>query len=76
MMPRKYSGEGERLETLTRLHNYDYEPVSIGRGVALAITGVNDQDDCAVVAIDGECDLVMGSDYVRGAEFSLTNSAN
>ena len=35
------------------------------------IAGVAEQDDCAVFSIDGRQDLVLGSDYIRGAGFQL-----
>ncbi len=35
------------------------------------IAGVVEQDDCALFAIDGRQDLVLGSDYIRGAGFRL-----
>lgn len=33
--------------------------------------GVLAQDDCAILQLHGEQDLVLGSDYVRGSEFRL-----
>ena len=33
--------------------------------------GCFDLDDCAVISIDGPCDVVLGTDYVRGVKFDL-----
>lgn len=42
------------------------------RGGAAAITcGADNRDDCAVLEIGGEFDLVIGSDFVRGTGFFL-----
>jgi thiamine-monophosphate kinase len=41
-----------------------------GAGVAL-LAGADAQDDCAVLRLSGEQELVVGSDYVRGAKFRL-----
>lgn len=38
---------------------------------AAVIAGADSQDDCAVVAIRGDQDFVIGSDYVRGPKFRL-----
>jgi thiamine-monophosphate kinase len=35
------------------------------------LVGADAQDDCAVFGLRGSMDLVVGSDYVRGAKFSL-----
>lgn len=35
------------------------------------LAGVNAQDDCAIFRIEGEQELVLGSDYVRGSKFRL-----
>lgn len=35
------------------------------------VAGADRQDDCAVVAVRGDQDLVIGSDYVRGPKFRL-----
>jgi thiamine-monophosphate kinase len=44
--------------------------LSDGGAVSLLI-GADAQDDCAVFRIQGDQELVMGSDYVRGAKFRL-----
>lgn len=38
---------------------------------ATLLAGADKQDDCAVFAFDGNVDLVVGSDYVRGPKFAL-----
>jgi thiamine-monophosphate kinase len=40
-------------------------------GAAPVLCGANDRDDCAVLEIGGEFDLVIGSDFVRGTGFFL-----
>lgn len=35
------------------------------------LKGADAQDDCAVVGVSGQMDLLLGSDYVRGARFDL-----
>jgi len=40
-------------------------------GAATVLCGANDRDDCAVLEIGGEFDLVIGSDFVRGTGFFL-----
>lgn len=43
-----------------------------GPGSAVTLTaGADAQDDCAVLHMDGPLDIVVGSDYVRGARFYL-----
>ncbi|MBA9002709.1 thiamine-phosphate kinase [Thermomonospora cellulosilytica] len=38
---------------------------------AQLLAGADAQDDCAVFRLDGSQELVLGSDYVRGAKFGL-----
>lgn len=45
-------------------------PAVPGAGVRAAV-GAADLDDCAVVPIDADQDLVVGSDFVRGEGFAL-----
>lgn len=44
--------------------------LSSGANVKL-IAGVLAQDDCAIFQVNGRQDIVLGSDYVRGAKFQL-----
>ncbi|RCG31531.1 thiamine-phosphate kinase [Sphaerisporangium album] len=44
--------------------------LSGGEEVELKV-GADAQDDCAVFHLDGQQDIVLGSDYVRGAKFML-----
>jgi thiamine-monophosphate kinase len=48
------------------------EQVSVDGGSAVSlIAGADAQDDCAVLRVSGDQELVVGSDYVRGPKFRL-----
>ena len=50
----------------------DAAPVTVAPSTtARLLAGVTAQDDCAIYAFDGEQELVVGSDYVRGPKFRL-----
>lgn len=73
--PNRLSDEPDRLATIVaRLFagqsgNHDVL-LRNGSGSALR-AGADAQDDCAVFALRGDQELVVGSDYVRGARFRL-----
>lgn len=71
----RVSDEPERLATIVaRLFagqsgNHDVA-LDSGSGSTL-LAGADAQDDCAVFRLHGDQELVVGSDYVRGARFRL-----
>jgi thiamine-monophosphate kinase len=52
------------------VHSYQSRETS-SRSSATLLAGADAQDDCAVFGLQGEQDLVVGSDYVRGPKFRL-----
>jgi len=68
------AGEQERL-----LHSIvgrfgvtvPYPMYRAGQSSVVLTAGAEAQDDCAVLAVDGSLDLVLGTDYVRGVKFDL-----
>jgi thiamine-monophosphate kinase len=66
------SDEKDRVRLVVRrLFADGADPVDVGSGKAALVTGAAQGDDCAVFECEGEFDLVIGSDYVRGPKFTL-----
>lgn len=62
------STERKRIDTILRL--VGSSPIASGAGVD-ATHGLDALDDCAVIPVGSEQDLVIGSDFVRGEGFHL-----
>lgn len=59
-------------ETRIRIAMEEIARAGVSRGGSLPVLlGVSDRDDCAVVQISAELDLVIGTDFVRGTGFYL-----
>lgn len=69
------SDEPTRLERLvSKIFSTKLEAATVWptpNASATLLAGVPEQDDCAVYALTGEQELVVGSDYVRGPKFRL-----
>lgn len=69
------SDEPTRLERLvSKIFSTNIETPTVRptpNASATLLAGVPAQDDCAVYALTGEQELVVGSDYVRGPKFRL-----
>src|SRR3712207_5858870 len=74
MTPRR-SDEPTRLaEYIAKVFRLDTARSDVRTGpgaTARTVVGADAQDDCAVLRMTGEQDLVVGSDYVRGPKFRL-----
>ncbi|MCE7008591.1 thiamine-phosphate kinase [Kibdelosporangium philippinense] len=74
-MRRRHSDEPTRLaEYIAKIFRLDTgtNEVEVAPGTsARTVFGADAQDDCAVVRMTGEQDLVVGTDYVRGPKFRL-----
>jgi thiamine-monophosphate kinase len=74
-MDRRRSDEPVRLaDFVAKIFRLDAGPaeVAVAKGTtARPLVGADGQDDCAVLRMSGDQDLVVGSDYVRGPKFRL-----
>ncbi|WP_143073446.1 thiamine-phosphate kinase [Actinokineospora terrae] len=75
-VPNVFSDEPTRLDrVISTLFANQSSAVPSARhadGTTVAVVaGADSQDDCAVLAVRGDQDLVIGSDYVRGPKFRL-----
>jgi len=66
--------EPEKLENIVVpmfAEDVEKRSVVIDDGVVETILDSSDQDDCAVLRVTGDVEVVWGTDYVRGSKFSL-----
>jgi thiamine-monophosphate kinase len=59
---------------VSKIFRSDHNPTVVHAGpssAAILTEGVTSQDDCAVFKFNGDQELVVGSDYIRGSKFRL-----
>jgi len=71
VMPLNEPGKLENIVVPTFSNEIAKQVVDLRGGLITTVLDAADQDDCAVLNVTGDVDLVWGSDYIRGPKFSL-----